>query len=293
MSSTNKTTYYELSQYVGTDKPTYLTDYNGDMRKIDTALHDAATDASDALTTANSAASVAADAAAAATTATNTANSASETAQNAKTTAETASANAAAALAAATDAETAAEANTIENLAPAYDPTLTYEVGDLVTYIDAQGSGKLYKCIVTVSVPEAFNINKWDDVTTSEIYGTKLTALATATSDGVKSYGDLFQELTSVISQIADKTVVQLAMIENNVPTIYIFEGFTAFGSPAVVGANFAHTRATDVGLIAYRAVIADGYCDYKHWTCNTTGNTLTSDLNSVPAAGRSYIIYG
>lgn len=41
MSSTNKTTYYELSQYIGTDKPTYLGDYNSDMSKIDTGIHEA------------------------------------------------------------------------------------------------------------------------------------------------------------------------------------------------------------------------------------------------------------
>lgn len=38
MSSTNKTLTIELSQYVGTDKPTYLSDYNGDMLKIDNAI---------------------------------------------------------------------------------------------------------------------------------------------------------------------------------------------------------------------------------------------------------------
>ena len=38
MSSTNKTTNYELSQYIGTDKPTYLGDYNSDMLKIDTRM---------------------------------------------------------------------------------------------------------------------------------------------------------------------------------------------------------------------------------------------------------------
>lgn len=38
MSSTNKTPNYELSQYVGTDKPTYLGDYNGDMLRIDTQM---------------------------------------------------------------------------------------------------------------------------------------------------------------------------------------------------------------------------------------------------------------
>ena len=46
MSSTNKTPNYDLSQYVGTDKPTYLGDYNGDMLKIDTQMkenNDAAT----------------------------------------------------------------------------------------------------------------------------------------------------------------------------------------------------------------------------------------------------------
>ena len=38
MSATNYTTTIELSQYISTDKPTYLTDYNGDMLKIDNAI---------------------------------------------------------------------------------------------------------------------------------------------------------------------------------------------------------------------------------------------------------------
>lgn len=38
MSSTNSTATIGLSQYVSTDKPTYLTDYNGDMLKIDDAI---------------------------------------------------------------------------------------------------------------------------------------------------------------------------------------------------------------------------------------------------------------
>ena len=35
MASTNKTTTLKLSQFVGTDKPDWLTDYNEDMEKID------------------------------------------------------------------------------------------------------------------------------------------------------------------------------------------------------------------------------------------------------------------
>jgi hypothetical protein len=38
MSSTNKTTNYNLSQFVGTDKPAWLADYNQDMSKIDTQM---------------------------------------------------------------------------------------------------------------------------------------------------------------------------------------------------------------------------------------------------------------
>ena len=38
MSSTNKTTNYNLSQFIGTDKPAWLTDYNADMSKIDAGI---------------------------------------------------------------------------------------------------------------------------------------------------------------------------------------------------------------------------------------------------------------
>lgn len=38
MAHTNSTANYELSQFLGTDKPAWLVDYNGDMQKIDTAL---------------------------------------------------------------------------------------------------------------------------------------------------------------------------------------------------------------------------------------------------------------
>lgn len=38
MSATNHTTTIGLSQYISTDKPTYLSDYNGDMLQIDNAI---------------------------------------------------------------------------------------------------------------------------------------------------------------------------------------------------------------------------------------------------------------
>lgn len=38
MTATNKTANYNLSQFVGTDRPTWIGDYNGDMSKIDAQL---------------------------------------------------------------------------------------------------------------------------------------------------------------------------------------------------------------------------------------------------------------
>lgn len=66
MASTNKTTTLDLSQFVGTDKPDWLTDYNADMEKIAawaaTAESDISTvtaDASSAKTTAGAASTAA------------------------------------------------------------------------------------------------------------------------------------------------------------------------------------------------------------------------------------------
>lgn len=81
MSSTNKTTTLYLSQFVGTDKPDWLTDYNEDMEKIDTW----------------------------ATTADSDINAANNNASGAKTTAEAASQAANAATASAAQANTAVQ----------------------------------------------------------------------------------------------------------------------------------------------------------------------------------------
>jgi hypothetical protein len=59
MSSTNKTTYYKLSQYIGTDKPTFLGDYNADMSKIDAGIHAVQETATTANQTAGSAETIA------------------------------------------------------------------------------------------------------------------------------------------------------------------------------------------------------------------------------------------
>lgn len=57
MGATNTTTNYSLSQFISTDKPAWLQDYNGDMLKIDTAIKSVDTAAQTAQTTANNAVS--------------------------------------------------------------------------------------------------------------------------------------------------------------------------------------------------------------------------------------------
>lgn len=144
MAHTNATTNYELSQFIGTDKPTFLGDYNGDMQKIDAAIKASKDTADGASTTANAAsalatsasetattaASAAASADANATTALNTANGATTTANSALSTATSAASTATSA------AETASAADTkATNAATAQGTSYTAPVGVLVTNV--------------------------------------------------------------------------------------------------------------------------------------------------------------
>ncbi len=143
MGHTNSTPNLHLPQFIGSDKPTWLSDVNGAMMAIDTAYGQieadasaAATAASGAVTTATSAASTASSAASTATTAASNASTALTTANNAATTANNAY----------TKAETALEkANTAITSEPRgsvsvnYDGTKTrgQELDELFAAMDA------------------------------------------------------------------------------------------------------------------------------------------------------------
>lgn len=97
MASTNKTVTLELSQFIATDKPSWLTDYNDDMGKIDTFaagvdadVSSAKSDAASAKSTAQTASNTAQQAQTAATQAQNTAQQALTTAETSQSTANTA-----------------------------------------------------------------------------------------------------------------------------------------------------------------------------------------------------------
>lgn len=300
MSSTNKTANYDLSQYIGTDKPTYLGDYNSDMLKIDTGLKAAADDATTAVSTANTATSTASDAATAASAATTTANTAKDTADLAKTTAESASTTAGTALSAAQAAETAAAANTITNLAPAYDSTLTYDVGDLVTYIDDQGSGKLYKCIIAVETPMEFNINYWDDVTTSEVYERKHGILNVVVADGIKT--DI-ENITEVISVLTDDDFAYPNTITPHIRCEWTNGSYTVINFEAYVATDhqlkFSEINTLNSGsifIVGYIANLGNGTgTEVKRLVIVQTDGTISSQdktSTDITASGTKLILY-
>lgn len=83
MSHTNSTIHYSLPQFVGTDIPTWLGDFNSAMTAIDNGINSAATTAGSASTTAAQASTDAAAAQAAANSAISSAASASQAASDA------------------------------------------------------------------------------------------------------------------------------------------------------------------------------------------------------------------
>lgn len=104
MSFTDKTPNYKLPQWLGNDKPAWLTDMNGAFSAIDTAIKGASDSGSSAVATANNALSVAQSAQETANTAMTTANEAKVDAGNATTVANNANQQAGTALTNATTA---------------------------------------------------------------------------------------------------------------------------------------------------------------------------------------------
>ena len=118
MSASNSTPNYKLSQYTGSDKPTYLGDYNTDMLKIDTNMKRISNKAEGAESGIASATATANQALENANTANTQATTAQATAEQAQTSATNAQSTATEAKETATEAkETATQAQTTANKA--------------------------------------------------------------------------------------------------------------------------------------------------------------------------------
>ena len=158
MASTNKTTNYELSQFVETDKPAWLTDYNSDMRKLDTALKavsDVADSASGGISSLTDRMTAAEGGI--------TTNANDIDVLEARADALEAGAQSTAGTIAGIQTEQTAQNLGIEaatelgyNLARPYDSASTYTVGSYVLF-----QNTLYKCVTAVATGEAFDPTKW------------------------------------------------------------------------------------------------------------------------------------
>ena len=147
MASTNKTTNYQLSQYIGSDKPTYLGDYNSDMSKIDTQMKTNADNIATAIAGVESATSTANSAVATATQANTTAQNASSVATSASTTASNAQSTANSALSTATSAQS--KSNEVETNLNNFESKLnfthfdSYPIADITVPSGTKESGTL------------------------------------------------------------------------------------------------------------------------------------------------------
>ena len=158
MSSTNKTTNYELSQFIETDRPAWLTDYNSDMRKIDSNLKEV----SDIAGGASGSISALADRMSAAE-GNITTNANDIDALEARADSLEAQAQSTAGTIANIQTEQITQNAGIEaatelgyNLARPYDSASTYAVGDYVLF-----QNTLYKCVTAIATGEAFDPTKW------------------------------------------------------------------------------------------------------------------------------------
>lgn len=138
MASTNKTTNYDLSQYIGSDKPTYLSDYNGDMQKIDAQMKVNADNVATAISSASTATSTANTANSTAQSALSTAQSANTTAGQANTTATNAQTTANSALSTATTAQTSA--NQVASDLSSFEQKLNFTHFDTLTVTTNNGT---------------------------------------------------------------------------------------------------------------------------------------------------------
>jgi outer membrane murein-binding lipoprotein Lpp len=127
--STNKTANYELPQFVGTDKPTWLGDFNSAMADIDAGMHENASDISAMASDVQTATSTASQASQNVASLTSTVSSLSSDVQSATTTANNASATASSAL------NTANSASTLAGTANGKADTNASDISDLQTAI--------------------------------------------------------------------------------------------------------------------------------------------------------------
>lgn len=174
MAHSNSTQYYNLPQFDSTDKPAWLVDVNPAYASIDAGIH---------------AAKVAAD--------------------DAQGDATQALTDAASAGTAASGADAKASGS-IASIADTFDPTATYNEGDLVIY-----NNLLYICIVDVTVPGAWTgSGNWNRTTIENEINKKQGTLTEG--DGIDITGDTVSVDISSLDPVASLSGSDIVPVSSN-----------------------------------------------------------------------------
>ena len=157
--STNKTTNYELPQFIGTDKPTWLGDFNQAMSDIDAGMHENASDIASMESDVASATAAASQATQAVSTLTTTVNTLSGRVTNVETTANNAQSTANSAL---------NVANTKVNTSDLFD--LIYPVGSIYLSVNSTSPSTLFGGTWT-QIKDTFLLGAGDSYTLGDTGG--------------------------------------------------------------------------------------------------------------------------
>lgn len=246
MSSTNKTTNYNLSQFIGSDKPAWLVDYNGDMSAIDTQMK------------AN------ADAAAAAQTTANTADGKADTNASAISTLDS-QINGASGVAADV-VSLQGSVNTINSLIGNGEPTTTDKT--LIGAINELDSdtGTLNTKIGNVPCVQRISVS--------------------VTADGVKTYRQLLDDLhAAIVSRLSDITTgrVVLSVIQGLAHPFVCNADFAPSYTGDFFAYGIAY-NGTNNGLVSYSVRIRPENSTYEN--VDSATSTYAADTSTVPSSG-------
>lgn len=241
MAHSNSTTNYNLPQFVSTDKPAWLTDVNSAYVDIDTGMH------------------------------------------NAQTAADNAQSDATQALTTAGDASTAAAAadgkatGAVASIAPAFDATATYNVGDKVVY-----NNLLYSCIVAVVNPGPWSGSaNWERAILTNLIPTDSADLSyDGSSTTTKSKID---DNATAIAGVANSLARVVKYTTTSVTFDSTGEGLlTSTANRVVVGMNDLSGGGVFIGYVVSRVTSNGVYIKNFNRAATDMISTITSGTRSV-----------
>ena len=293
MSATNKTTNYELPQFISTDKPTWLTDVNGAFATIDSQMksnHDLAetanTSASTAQSTAETASATASTASTNASTALSTAQTAESNASTALSTAQSASSDASTALSTANTASTNAStalstANTASSTASSAQSDATNALTKANTLISDFNISTRTSAQCASFMPSATGIT----------YNGNVVLLDSTTSQLFKFYGSL----EIVATDTASIGLSSIPKGDSDVQLYGIDTGLSLTNAPSgsyvIEGAGIATIWASSSYTFLHQiAVGANGHIYLYPDTSNNNVTFYNGDTTQVNFTANLYI---